>query len=290
MIPRFLNPAAPILVLALIVAGPSRAHEYWLAPSSFRTAPSDTIALGALAGEGFAGERKPFAPGRVIRWRVRAGRELDLMPASTPGDTVWVRFAPGDGGGLLFGYESNFASLTLDGASFDRYLEEEGLDGPRQARRARGDAGPGRERYRRCAKSYLAGNDSLRALEPLGMPCEIVPLSVPGREPSLRVRVLFEGRPLAGARLGAWRQPFEADGRPRDPVRRDPAPLFWSGRTDARGEAVIPVEAPGEWLLSVVHMVASHDPAAADWESTWASLTFARAERTGVRTKKAGSR
>lgn len=278
MIQRLLKPAAPILALGVLLAGPAQAHEYWLAPSTFRTGLRDTIALGALAGEGFVGERKAFAAGRVIRWRVRAARELDLMPASTPGDTLWVRFAPGDGSGLLFGYESNFASLTLDGARFDRYLEEEGLEGPRQVRRARGDAGPGRERYRRCAKTYLAGIDSLRALEPLGMPCEIVPLSIPGRAPSLRVRVVFEGRPLAGALVNAWRQPLEADARPRDPARRAAAPLAWSGRTDSRGEAVIPVEASGEWLVSLVHMIPSRDPAAADWESTWASLTFARLE------------
>jgi len=275
---RLVNLAAPILAIGVLIAGPAWAHEYWLAPSTFRAGPADTVTVGALAGEGFAGERKLFTPGRTIRWRVRAGRDLDLMPASNPDDTLWVRFTPGDRGGLLFAYESNFASLTLDGGSFDRYLEEEGLDGPRQTRRARGDSGPGRERYRRCAKSYLPGNDSRRALEPLGMPCEIVPLSVPGQGPALRVRVLFEGRPLAGALLGAWHQSFQADGRPLDPVRRETAPLSWSGRTDARGEAVVPVEATGEWLLSLVHMIRSRDPAAADWESTWASLTFARLE------------
>jgi len=29
-------------------------------------------------------------------------------------------------------------------------------------------------------------------------------------------------------------------------------------------------------MISVVHMIPSSDPSAADWESTWASLTFAR--------------
>jgi hypothetical protein len=39
----------------------------------------------------------------------------------------------------------------------------------------------------------------------------------------------------------------------------------------------VPVGAAGEWLLGTVHMVPSRDPSAADWESTWASLTFGRA-------------
>jgi len=38
----------------------------------------------------------------------------------------------------------------------------------------------------------------------------------------------------------------------------------------------VPVAVDGEWLLSVVQMVPSAAPAEADWESTWASLTFER--------------
>jgi hypothetical protein len=276
MVHRSLVLAAHLLALLALAAGPARAHEYWLAPSAYRAAPGDTVSIGALAGEGFVGERKLFSHGHAGRWLVRAGRELDLKSAARGGDTTWARFAPADRGGLLFGYESNFASITLDAATFERYLADEGLVGPLAARRASGEAGPGRERYRRCAKSWLAGADTRRATRPLGLPCEIVPLAVPGAGPRLRVRVLFEGEPLAGALLNAWRQPFAADGCPLDPARRDTVLVAWRGRTDARGEAVVPVEDAGEWLLGVVQMIPSRDPAAADWESSWGSLTFAR--------------
>lgn len=268
-----------LLITLIALAAPAHAHEYWLAPSAFRAGPGDTVAIGALAGEGFAGERKGFAPARVVRWRVRGGRELDLTPVATGGDTTWARFAPSDGGGTAFAYESDFASITLDAATFDRYLASEGLDGPLATRRARADTLPGRERYRRCAKSWLAGDDVRRAMEPFGLPCEIVPLASPGAGATLRVRVMFEGRPLPGALLNAWRQPFAAGGRPLDPARRETVAVAWRGRTDARGEAVVPVEEAGEWLLGTVHMIPSRDPAAADWESTWGSLTFGR-ERT----------
>jgi len=276
MIPRPLF--LPVLLCAPLVhaAGPVMAHEYWLAPSTFQAGAGDTVLVGALAGEGFVGERKFFSPGRAVRWLVRAHRELDLKPVAHGGDTTWARFAPVDRGGLLFGYQSDFATITLDAATFEGYLSAEGLDGPLAARRDRGDTGPGRERYRRCAKSWLAGTDARRATRPLGLPCEILPLSVPGAAPRLRVSVLFEGAPLAGALLNAWRQPFAVDGRPLDPVRRDTVQVAWSGRTDERGEAVVPVEAAGEWLLGVVHMIPSRDPVVADWESSWASLTFAR--------------
>lgn len=277
MTPRSRTPLALLLTLIAIAPASAGAHEYWLAPSTFRAGPGDTVAIGPLAGQGFAGERKGFAPARVVRWRVRAGRELDLTPVATGGDTIWARFAPVDRGGMQFAYESDFASITLAAETFDRYLAGEGLDGPLASRRARADTLPGRERYRRCAKSWLSGDDARRATEPFGLPCEIVPLSVPGAGARLRVRVLFEGRPLPGALLKAWRQPFTAGDGLLDPARRDTVAVAWSGRTDGRGEAVVPVAEAGEWLLGAVHMIPSSDPAAADWESTWGSLTFARA-------------
>lgn len=74
--------------------------------SSFRAGAGDTVLVGALAGEGFVGERKRYSPGRAVRLLVRAGRELDLMPVARGDDTTWARFAPAD-------WESSWASLTF---------------------------------------------------------------------------------------------------------------------------------------------------------------------------------
>lgn len=270
------NQTALLLALALFTAAPVGAHEYWLAPSAWRVGAGETVAFGARAGVGFAGERKLYSPERVVRLIARAGRELDLTPAANAGDSTWARFAAADAGGLLLAYESNFATITLDAPEFERYLALEGLDGPLATRRAARDVGPGHERYRRCAKAWLAGSDAARATRPLGLPLEIIPLAAPGASATLRVRVLFEGRPLAGARLRAWRQPMGPGKRTLDPAGRDSVAAAWSGRTDDRGEARVPVAEAGEWLLSTVHMVPSRDRSVADWESTWASLTFGR--------------
>jgi len=267
---------AALVPLAASLALPVHAHEYWLAPSRYQAGPGDAVAIGALTGEGFTGERKRFARERAVRFVVRAARELDLSPVGTEDDTTWARFEPGDRGGGLFAYQSGFAHLTLEAAKFEHYLAEDGLEGPLETRRARGETGPGRERYRRCAKAWLAGGDTRRATEPVGLPCEIVPLTSPGTDSLLAIRVLFEGHPLPGALVNAWRQPLERDGRPIDPARRSPTERVWSGRTDPRGEIVVPVRERGEWLIGTVHMVPSRDRETADWESTWASLTFAR--------------
>jgi uncharacterized GH25 family protein len=176
----------------------------------------------------------------------------------------------------LLAFESDFSPISLPGPEFDRYLDTEGLDGPREARRKPGAPDPVRERYRRCAKAWLAGSAATRATEPIGMPLEIVPLAAPGAAASLRVRVLWQGRPLAGALVRGWRAPIAADGALTDPEGRDSIVVSWQARTDARGEAVAQVGAAGEWLLSAVHMIPCTEPAVADWESSWASLTFER--------------
>jgi uncharacterized GH25 family protein len=264
---------------AFVLAGlgaPARAHEYWLAPSGYAAAAHHVVEVGALAGTGFRGERKPWSALRCVRFVARARGKVDLAKASRNGDLAWARFEPTDDGGALIAYESDFARIELPADQFEAYLALEGLDGPLAARRARHVTGPGRERYRRCAKTWLSGSADARALGAVGLPLELVPLSVPGTQARLSIRLLDHGRPLEHALVKAWRSPPDPGGLPRDPEKRDSVAVASQGRTDARGEVELPVDEPGEWLVSAVNMVPSADPAAADWESTWASLTFVR--------------
>lgn len=265
------------IVLGLgLVPARARAHEYWLSPSVHSPAPGQSVEIGALAGTGFRGEPKPWSPARAVRFVARTAKALDLRTLGRPGDLVWARLVPSDPGGTLVAYESNFASIELPASEFDAYLRLEGLDGPLAARAAGGDRLPVRERYRRCAKTWLAGEDAARASRPVGMPLEIVPLDPPGAGAELRLRLLWQGRPLAGALLKAWRSPFTAAGVAADPASRDSCGVAWQQRTDARGEARVPLAADGEWMVAGVQMVASGDRRVADWESSWASLTFER--------------
>ena len=97
-----------------------------------------------------------------------------------------------------------------------------------------------------------------------------------------RVRVLWQGKPLAGAIVKSWRQPLTAEGRSRGPAERDSVARVETQRTDPLGRAAFDVRQTGEWLLSVVHMVPSADTSAADWQSTWASMTFARRDSSAT--------
>jgi hypothetical protein len=181
----------------------------------------------------------------------------------------------------IVGYRSRHALSELPAEKFESYLREEGLESIIELRNARGQReAPGLELYSRCAKSLIAvGDDAAKGRDrAIGFRLELVternPYALqPGED--LPVRLLFEGKPLAGALVEA--SPLEGK------------LTHLTARTDSHGRAVfkIPAERPGAWLLSSVHMVEAPSPHAdspqsaephpdprADWESLWASLTF----------------
>lgn len=272
---------AVLLLSLLAVAPPADAHEFWLSPSRYRLSAGDTLTVGAEVGTGFRGEAKPYAATRVHALVTIGARRIDLSRLGRNGDLVFARWIAPDAGGELVGYESDFAAIQLPPADFDAYLKLEGLDRPLAARAALGNrAGPGRERYARCPKTWIAGGDAKRAEATLGLPLEVVALGDPAAGGSLAVKVLWQGKPLAGALVGAWRQPLGERSAPRAEAARDSVPPVARVRTGRDGTARLPVAGDGEWMIATVHMVPSADRDAADWESWWASYTFAReAER-----------
>jgi len=271
-----------VLGFVLAGAGPAGAHEFWLAPSRYRAAAGDSVAVGAFIGTGFRGEARPFSARRAMRFLGRGASVADLTRAARDSSLAWARPAIADDQGTLVAYASDFATIELPAAEFERYLELEGLDAVARARAERSErAIAGRERYRRACKTWIAGprggsDATRRATTALGLPLEIVPLAEPGSVARLTMEVRYEGRPLSGALVRAWRQPLADAGTatPRDAVARDSVGARVEGRTDARGRLSLGLDGPGEWLVGTVHMVPSRDREAADWESTWASLTF----------------
>jgi len=76
------------------------------------------------------------------------------------------------------------------------------------------------------------------------------------------VRVLFEGRPLAGARLAAG---FEGVTGHKYPV--------WIA-TDKNGRATVRFTRAGAWFIRTLHMVPWTATKEADWQSAFSTLTL----------------
>ena len=257
-------------LLIAAAAAVAEGHEYWLSTNTWRSAPGDTIVVRAMVGTGFLGELKPYTAERAVRFTFEGSRTLDLAAAAVDGEMVWANITPDDDLGAVVCYESNSTFIELTAPEFDKYLALEGLDGPLAARKRMPlGAPPGRELYRRTCKLWLPGASPRMITRPYGLPLEIVPEVDPTASSRVAFQVLYEGKPVGGALVRAWRRSPES----RESVSVEPAR---SGKTDPQGRVSLDLRGDGRWLISTVHMVPSQDEGPADWQSTWASLTFAK--------------
>jgi uncharacterized GH25 family protein len=133
----------------------------------------------------------------------------------------------------------------------------------------------GSERYGRCAKSIVqvgppgAGSQD-QVSKPVGLPLEIVPESNPysvPRSATLPVRVIYAGRPLAGALVKLTN------------LNNDASP-FQVHLTDHDGRAIFTMPNSGRWLLNVIWTKASPRSDETDFETVFSSLSFGSKEGT----------
>ncbi|MGI4834668.1 MAG: DUF4198 domain-containing protein [Janthinobacterium lividum] len=262
--------------LALLPAA-ALGHEFWLAPASYRVAVGAPMPVRLLVGENFQGETWP-RPTRRVRRFVRLGPggpadSTDLRPALLADSVAPAVRCPAPGAHLVV-LTSQPALIELPADKFTAYLKEEGLALALRQRETAGVAAtkPGREAYRRCAKTLLlagalgpvAADTTYRRV--LSLPLELVPEQNPYRlapGAALTVRLLRQGQPVAGALVQVW----DAG----QPIARHLAT-----RTNQQGRLLLRLPGAGPYLLAAVHIEAAPPALApqADWLSTWASLTF----------------
>jgi hypothetical protein len=287
---RFASARYLLLALAILLATATLAHEFWLAPASYRVAVGTPVPVRLLVGENFAGQTWA-RPTRRVRRFVRVGPSgaadsTDLRPALLADSLAPALRCPTPGTHLL-ALTSQLAYIELPAAQFTAYLREEGLGYALRQRQEAGEANtkPGREAYRRCAKALVLASQGTtgRTLvadadtafrRVLGLPLELVPEQNPYRlRPSagLTVRVLSQGQPVAGALVQVWQV-----GPPAAKPSATPAVTHFTTHTNAQGRVLLRLPGVGPYLLTTVR-IENAPPvlaARADWLSTWASLTF----------------
>ena len=263
-----------VMVCTLGLAFTTRvlAHDFWIEPSSFTPMPEQGVTVRLLVGEHFSGDAvarpPPASLHRFVLADVRSQASA-TVPGRVGGDPAGLlRVARPGFYVVAFHGKPNRVELAAD--KFNAYLKSEGLDFVLALREQRGQANePGREIYSRCAKSLLSvgasaiADDGVPADRALGLPLELIaerrPDLLRGGE-LLPVRLLHEGRPLAGALVVAMH-------------RDDPQQTIMQ-RSDADGRVQLPLHRAGTWLVKAVHMVPAPAGSGADWHSLWASLSF----------------
>jgi uncharacterized GH25 family protein len=257
------------LALTLLAAIPVAAHDYWLQADTFFVKPGDTTALHLHVGDEFVSEGERFFQKKpTLRFDLVHGKDtVDLLPLGVEGKTPAANLTLKQAGTYLVRMERAPAKIELEAEKFNKYLAEEGLDGVLEQRKKLGeDKQPGRERYRRFLKALLQAGDERddTATTVAGQMLEIVPLQNPYRlktGDTLTVRILFDGKPLAGAKVFAHR-------RAGDKVTTQ------STRTTADGDVAFKLDGDSVYLIRLVHMRRVTGEDGIDWDSFWAALTF----------------
>jgi uncharacterized GH25 family protein len=261
------------LAFCLGAAPCAEAHDFWIVPSTFHPAPGGPLAVRLRVGERLRGDPVPRDPTKIERFAlVGAAAERPILG---PSAAEPAGFAAVPGSGLYqIVYRSRRERVDLPAAKFEDYLTLEGLESISALRKSRGESSkPSTEVYSRAAKSLIwsgagpgAGSDA-GFDRPVGLELELVPEKdpyqlAPGGE--LPVRLLYRGKPLAGAMV------FALDFHHADKT----APDRIAARTGRDGRVALRLPEAGFWLIETVHMISAPQETGVDWESLWASLTF----------------
>ncbi|HEY0557816.1 MAG TPA: DUF4198 domain-containing protein [Thermoanaerobaculia bacterium] len=265
-----------VALLWVLTAPALLAHNFWIETSTFTPAPGQRLSVRLRVGQELQGDPVPRDPGLFRRF-VAVGPAGTETPVPGVPNTEPAGFESFPSPGLYtIVYDSTRYPVALDAAKFETYLKEEGLEAISAARARQGKSAAGaKEVFSRCAKALLAvgggnggnGGTGVGFDRVFGQRLELVaekdPYALAGGG-ELPVRLLYEGKPLAGALVMALQR-----GLPGAPATKVTA------RTDGRGRATLKLDRPGFWLVKAVHMIPAPADAGADWESFWASLTFA---------------
>lgn len=250
--------AAAFLLFAMV--SPAVAHEFWLEPSEWRVARGARVDLALRVGEKLVGDPIPRRNRHLARFVCVGPASTSDVPGLLGGHPAGF-LRPNADGWHVVGYESHRSFVVLDAAKFDGYLVEEGLERIRERRaRDKQSAEPGREAFRRCAKTLLRVGDtgSTPQDRALGLPLEVVLVTWSDEDRLATFEIRHLGEPLADTLVCALRQGAEAIAR----------------RSDADGRVRFELDTAGPWIVDTVHMVDAPPSTGADWDSLWASLTF----------------
>ena len=253
--------------IALLAAMLLPAHDLYLYSNSFVAKPGSAGTIAFHNGDSFPGSDGPPAFERL----------RDAIVVSAKGTTPLrnIRQAGKTGigdytvpeGSYVIGARTTPNFIQLDPKQFEDYLKHEKLDWVIRWRADNKEAAKdGRELYSKHSKALLNLDRGDFALRPVGHPVEIVLLDNPaklGAGATIRAQVLLRGKPVAGQPLEmAWTDSKKTE-------------MSWIGNTAQDGSIALKLATPGVFKLHTIVMERLKDTTTADWESHWASLTFA---------------
>ncbi len=245
----------PVFALALVLALPlsARAHLFWLLTDKGAPQVNEAVQVEVGFGHKFPKDEeiKDERLGAVKVLRLD-GRELAMKKIST----TRYEFVPPAAGVYLFSARvvPGFVTRTPQGMKI-------------QTKKGVPDANLCFH-FDMAAKTLISVGDQKQGFDQsAGSLLDILPLKNPtSLKPgeSLPVKVIFQGKPLAGVEVK-----FIHENWP-DPLK----PFATLGKTDTQGEIQVKPDKPGKWLLIASHKTPYASPEECDENMYSASLTF----------------
>lgn len=273
--PRLRARHALLLAAVVGVAIPASvwAHDFWLVPNAFTIAPGEVLEVRGQTSSAFPTSESAVATARVAEARlVGATSSVVIRDLSTSGNSLVLRHRPAVAGQYVVAATLRPRSVRETAAGFRRYLELEGAP-EAAARYEREGRLPTRDsvtrRYAKYAKALVhVGRGGAPAFaRTVGHPLEFVPLNDPlslHDGDTLRVRLLYHGRPLSGAKVHAGAAPIGGVVAGEQ-----------STTADAQGVVAVALTGGRLWNVRAIHVVPASTGSGADWDAHWASLVFA---------------
>ena len=267
MIYRRRNTLALAAAVCLIAAGAS-AHDFWLVPDAFAVSASGEIVVKGHTSSAFPTTLSAVTPDRVTAARViGAADEERITTISTHGNSLVLRHRPKTPGQKIVAVEVGWRHVKETADSFRKYLVGEGAEDA-LARYDRSGQLPKSDivrRYAKYGKTVVEVGNGARAFDrDAGHPLEFIPLADPAGAGLLRMRLMFQGKPLDGARVHAGMA--SPDGKPAKDVTL---------MTSNGGIITVPNGA-GLWNVRTIHVVPAPAGADAQWDVHWATFVYPR--------------
>lgn len=249
--------------------GSATAHDSWLVAEKQSVEGGESARISFLTGEVFPISDAATTPDRVGAFDVMFGsRRVGIEIVELTENALRARATLNEEGYHVIGCTLRPRLITMTGKDFDLYLEGEEARGAIE-RRAGAPDGPVTEQYTKLTKTIVRvgkpADTDVGYSAVLGQRLEIVPISNPfdwAKGGAASVRVLLDGHPWEGVVLSAGHE------------GRGKHEYVYRGRTNAAGEASIPLNAGGRWFIKAYHIRAANPLADYSWESLWSSLTF----------------
>ena len=257
-----------LAVALCAVAATATAHDFWLVPDIFNVPASGEIVVKGQTSSAFPTTLSAVTPDRITDARVLGAADEERITAlSTHDNSLVLKHRPKTPGQKVVAVAVGWRHVKETAESFRKYLVAEGAEDA-LARFERSGQLPKSDvvrRYAKYGKTVVEVGNGARAFErAAGHPLEFMPIADPATTGQLQVRLMFQGKPLGGARVHAGAA--QGAGKPVKDVTLT---------TSSDGVVSVPAGA-GLWNVRTIHVVPAPAGADAQWDVHWATFVFSR--------------